>query len=230
MRHGILFEPLQARDRQQGSVHLTFGELAQTRVHVAAQGNHREVRADAQHLGLAAQAGGAQHGALGQIGQPSAVAREKGIARVLARQNRGNRQTGRQPGRHVFHGMGCDVDGPGQQGFLDLLGEQALAADLGQRPVAHPVAGGLDCHDLHGAGDCQGSVRFGQAAFYLPRLGQGQWATARADAKDRWFRHNPSLGRQGGAGKAGEGRRIPGKDHPVAVGCGHDRAGHRDLL
>jgi hypothetical protein len=38
-----------------------------------------------------------------------------------------------------------------EQGVLDLLGEQAVAADLRQGPVAHAVALGLDQHQLHGA-------------------------------------------------------------------------------
>jgi hypothetical protein len=32
--------------------------------------------------------------------------------------------------------------------FLQLLGEQPLATDLGQRPVGHPVALGRQHHDL----------------------------------------------------------------------------------
>ena len=37
---------------------------------------------------------------------------------------------------------------PRSAACVDLLGEQALAADLGEQPVLHPVAGRADRHDL----------------------------------------------------------------------------------
>ena len=40
---------------------------------------------------------------------------------------------------------------PAVQGLLDLLGEQALATDLGERPVLDRVAGGADDADLRSA-------------------------------------------------------------------------------
>jgi hypothetical protein len=44
-----------------------------------------------------------------------------------------------------------DVDAAVQQRVVDLLGEQALAADVGERLVEDLVARGLDDHDLEGA-------------------------------------------------------------------------------
>ena len=44
--------------------------------------------------------------------------------------------------------MDGKIDRARKQRLLDLLGEQALAADLGQRPVADPVAGRRDGDDL----------------------------------------------------------------------------------
>jgi hypothetical protein len=44
-----------------------------------------------------------------------------------------------------------DVDPAVEQGIVDLLGEQALAADIGQGHVEDLVAGGLDDDDLQGA-------------------------------------------------------------------------------
>ena len=63
--------------------------------------------------------------------------------------------------RHVLHGMHGEVDVAGQQRLLDLLGEQALAADLGERPVLDAVAGGLDDAHLEraSAGPCAASRR-----------------------------------------------------------------------
>jgi hypothetical protein len=70
--------------------------------------------------------------------------------------------------------MDRNVDLARQQGLLDLLGEQALAADLAQRAILHLVAGGLNDADLDGAG--RGQVRMGgdQARARLVRLGKGE--------------------------------------------------------
>jgi hypothetical protein len=43
------------------------------------------------------------------------------------------------------------VDPAIEQRRLELLAEQALAAELGERPVDHPIAGRADDHDLQGA-------------------------------------------------------------------------------
>src|SRR5512142_2636035 len=40
--------------------------------------------------------------------------------------------------------MHGEIDAPVEQRLLDLLGEQALAADVRQRPILDAVAGGLD--------------------------------------------------------------------------------------
>ena len=44
--------------------------------------------------------------------------------------------------------MHGEVDGAGEQRLLDFLGEEPLAAGLGQRPVLNDVAGGADDADL----------------------------------------------------------------------------------
>ena len=79
--------------------------------------------------------------------------------------------------------MDGDVDLARQQGLLDLLGEQALAADLAQRAILHLVAGGLDDANLDAAG--RGQMRMGgdQARARLVRLGEGERRAARADAQ-----------------------------------------------
>ena len=51
---------------------------------------------------------------------------------------------------------------PLEQRGLDLLAEQALAAELGERPVGHPIAGRADHHDLERAG--RGELRHAAAA------------------------------------------------------------------
>ena len=62
---------------------------------------------------------------------------------------------------------------PGEQLVLDLAGEEALAADLGQRPVQHPVAGGLDRRR------CRRRPRAGRAR---PSAGRASRAPGRARA------------------------------------------------
>ena len=50
-------------------------------------------------------------------------------------------------GGHVLGRMHGDVDRAGKQRLVDLLGEQAFAAGLDQRPVGDAVAGGTDGDD-----------------------------------------------------------------------------------
>lgn len=47
--------------------------------------------------------------------------------------------------------MHSNIDAAVQQGIINLLGEQALAANVGQWLVQDLVAGGLDDDDLQGA-------------------------------------------------------------------------------
>jgi hypothetical protein len=76
--------------------------------------------------------------------------------------------------------MHRQVDAAVQQGLLDLLGEQAFAADLRQRTVLDGVAGGAD----DGKADfvLGHAERHGQPRAHGPRLHQSERAAARADA------------------------------------------------
>ena len=85
------------------------------------------------------------------------------------------------------------IDAARQQGFLDLLGEQALAADLGERSVLDFVAGGLDDHDLDRGLFRQFRMRGGQTRAHLVRLRQRQGAAARTQSKTWRFGHGTSL-------------------------------------
>ena len=81
--------------------------------------------------------------------------------------------------------MHGEVDGAGQQRLLDLLGEQPLAAGLGERPVLDRVAGGADDLDLDPLGvEAAGG---GEPALHLARLHQRQRRAARADTENRRF-------------------------------------------
>ena len=82
-----------------------------------------------------------------------------------------------------MHGQ---VGGTVQQGFLDLLDEQALAAHLGQGDIQDDVAAGLD--------DAQADVQAGfqglKAGFDVFGLPKGQLTAAGGD--DEIFAHGVS--------------------------------------
>src|SRR5262249_15838619 len=121
-------EPLQAGERAHDGVDLAGGKLAQARLHVAAQGNDREIAAQPLDERLAAQRRGAYGRASRQIAERLRLGADEDVARVLAWEHGRDHKPRRQDGRHVFRRMYREVDGGGEEGLLDLLGEQALAA------------------------------------------------------------------------------------------------------
>ena len=88
----------------------------------------------------------------GQVGQPLGLAGDEHVARVLARGDGGDDEVGlvdqRHRDRHVLEAVHGEVDLPREQGLLELLGEQPLAAELVQRAVGDLVAGGLEDAEL----------------------------------------------------------------------------------
>ena len=78
--------------------------------------------------------------------------------------------------------MHREVDRTCEQCILDLLGEEAFAAHLRQRPVANHVAGGADDLELDLVGG--ETVDGGQALAHLPRLDDRERAAARPDAQN----------------------------------------------
>ena len=174
-------QPAQAGHGEEGGLGDPVLELLHPGLHVAAELDHREVRAAVAKLRPPPQAGGADDRAGRKVGERAAVEGDEGVAHVLARQVAGDREAVRLERRHVLHRMHGDVDLAGEQRVLDLAREQALAADLRQRPVEHPVAGGLDHDDLEGG--LGQVVRGHQARARLARLGERQRAAARADAQ-----------------------------------------------
>jgi hypothetical protein len=136
--------------------------------------------------------------------------RHEGVAHIFARQVAADHQPVGLQGRHVLHRMDGDVDAARSQRLLDLAGEEALAADLLQRAVEHPVAGGLDHHDLEGG--FGKAVRLHQPVAGFVGLRERQWRAARADLQRRGgvgHLHEQSLARDmrprngvpGGAGR-----------------------------
>ena len=85
-----------------------------------------------------------------------------------------------------------EIDGAIEQRLLDFLGEQPLAADIGQRTVLDRIAGGAD--DLMISIACfLDALRRRQQPAHHMRLRQRQRAAARADTQtDRGLRHETS--------------------------------------
>jgi len=79
--------------------------------------------------------------------------------------------------------MHRDVDPALRQRLLELLREQPLAADRGERAVLDAVARGPDHHGLDGAGRGKPGPRAGQRLGDEPGLGERQLRTARSKAK-----------------------------------------------
>ena len=117
----------------------------QAGVDVAAQRFDPQVRVVHAQLSGPADGAGADHRAVGQLGQRCAGAGDHGVVDVLARQVPGEGQAvgdGDVAG-DVLEAVHREVGLLGEQRAVDLLDERALAAELGQ--VAHPpVAGGGD--------------------------------------------------------------------------------------
>jgi hypothetical protein len=141
-----------------------------------------------QDLRLAADRGGAEHGAGRQAGirvrRIDRLARrpeDQRVPRILPRQGAGKHDAGRQLRLQVLQAVDGEVDSAIDQRLVDLLGEEALAADLGQGPVLDPVArGGDDVLLEHRAGAPQHRAEAPDDLEEVPRLPEREGGAARA--------------------------------------------------
>ena len=76
------------------------------------------------------------------------VAREQRVARVGALGHRRDTESRGEQRRQVFHRMHREIDPALDERLLQLLDEEALTADLGERRRGHAVAAGADGNDL----------------------------------------------------------------------------------
>ena len=143
-------------------------------MHIAAKRNDAQVRAAGEDLGSAPQRGRAHDGARRQLVDALRRAGDQDVARVGARQQCRDDEPAGEGRRHVLHRVDREIDGAGQQGLLDLLDEQALAADLGQRPVLDAIARGADQLDADGVGRLQARIRRDQSLPHDLGLRPGQ--------------------------------------------------------
>ena len=107
---------------------------------------------------------------------------DQGVADIGARQEARERQALRQEGRHVLGRVNREIDPAVDQRLLDLLGEQAFAAEIGERPVAHEIARGADDHDLDRV--VRDVVRGGERGLRGAGLPERKRAAARAEAEE----------------------------------------------
>jgi hypothetical protein len=93
---------------------------------------HLEVRSHGEQLGPAAQAGGADPGAFGDLVERGAGA-DPGVGRVLARRHRADRETLGQLGGQILGGVDADLGLAAEQCQLDPAHEAGLVARLAVR-------------------------------------------------------------------------------------------------
>ena len=177
-------EPLQPGTREDGRDELAAVELGEARPDIAAQRHDGEVGPRVEKLRLAPHRGGADDGALRQIGDAARALRDQRVARVLARQAARDREAGRQQRRHVLQRMDGEVDRAGEQRLLDLLGEEPLAALVGERARRGTVAAGADRHDLERALGGERGMRGGEPRLGLCGLRERQGTAAAAETQN----------------------------------------------
>ena len=171
-------EAIEAGFREHDGVVFAAFDFAEARVHVAAKIANVEVGAEMEKLRAAAEAAGADAGAFAKSGEIRAVVGDEAIADVFAAQNRGKRKAGRRFGGNVFHAVNGDVDGIVEERFFELLDEDSLSADFGERSLREFVAACFDDDDF--AFDAGGLEDLAADEFGLPL---GEEAAARADAE-----------------------------------------------
>ena len=152
-------------------------QLAETGVEVASQRPDVQAWMAPPDLSGAAQARSADHRARRQLVERAETGTDEGVARILAAQHRGEREGLRQLHRHVLERVHGEVGAPVEQRHLQLLGEQALAADLVERAVEHPVALGGHAEDL----DLAAGVGIAQPLLHVQGLPHRETALARGD-------------------------------------------------
>ena len=174
-------ETLQPGKREQRCIGHAALELGDARLDIAAEVDDLKVRPQPLHLRLAAERRAADHRARRKRRKRLAARADEGVAHIAALQHRGDDDAWRQVGGQILHGMHGKIDRAAEQRFVDLLGEQALAAEVAQRLVPDAVARRGD--GLKRDGVVAKTVRIDQQRPHMVRLPQRKRATARADQK-----------------------------------------------
>jgi hypothetical protein len=165
----------QARPSEDDGVDGALAALSETRIDVAAKGHDLEVGPLFEQLHPATQRRRADAAARRKLGERLTALRDQDVARVFACGNAADDEPGRELGWNVFHRVHGDVRAPREQGLLDLLDEQALAADLSEGPILHAIARRLHRELL----DRKLGIEPGQGGHERARLREGELASAR---------------------------------------------------
>lgn len=142
-------KPVQPRHCQKCGVGHAVLEFFETGGDIAAEFEHFKVGPPVADLRGAAQGRGADAGAFGQIVKTSGLETDEGIADVFALKIDRHDQPIGQDGRHVLGAVHTDIDAARQQRFLNLTGEQALAANILERQVFGLCAVAFGANDLN---------------------------------------------------------------------------------
>ena len=175
-------EARQAGGRQDRAGHALFFQLAQAGLHVAADVDDLKIGAQRQQLRAAPQARGADDRAAGKVVESArreGRAAHEHVAHVLARREGDDGEALGDLRGHVLGRMHGEVGAAVQHGRLELLREQPLVAELGQRRVEQLVALGLDDLDL----DAQAGMQPRELVAHPLALDERQLAAPGADAK-----------------------------------------------
>ena len=169
-------QPVESGAGEHGGVEVAPVQAAQPGVHIAAQVRQAQVRPPSAQLRLAAQACGADAAARGQLRERAPGAADQGVASVRAGADGAEDESVGQLRRHVLHGVHGDVCIACEQALLQLLEEQALAAEVGER-LHGAVPGGADAQQFAAQ-----AVRARQRLRHQLGLPQRQRAGAGGDA------------------------------------------------
>jgi hypothetical protein len=123
------FRPAQASTIAAYSPRSSFASRVST---LPRSGPHLERRETLEDLRLAPQAGSPDDGAGRELVEAAIALRDERIARIVARCDRRERESGRQLGGHVLHRVHCEVGSAVGERVFELLDEETLAARFGE--------------------------------------------------------------------------------------------------
>src|SRR5580704_4380412 len=137
-------EALQSGSGKDHGIDLTFAQLAQSRIDIAAKLDELNIMPLRAKLRLPPQTAGADLCATRKSRKGFVLDGNKRVARIDPRWNGGNGKLRSKLGRKVFQTMDGKVDPVRKKGFFNLLGEHPLGIHLIERQMLHCVAGCAD--------------------------------------------------------------------------------------
>ena len=178
------------RQRQQTAVELTRFHPAEARLHIAADGAHRQIRPGMQQLRLTADGSRADDRTRRQrckriqrIRPFHGLTQDQHVARILPLERAGKHDAGRQVGFQIFEAMHGEVYATVAQRFMNFFGKQSLAADICQPLIQDPVAGRGDNMLLEDVQGVEHRTEAAELRLKGPRLRQRKRRSACTDTQ-----------------------------------------------